>query len=604
MTSPSSIAGFLAKVYFLTKPYGRRKFASVFLIILAQGIFQVIGVTSIFPFLAMASNPSGFRESVVGELFLGFLPALTDRELLIWSGLFALAMLLASNLLMLAGEVTRTSYSHGFGHWLRLRLLGRIVQNPYGFFLQRNTGELLKKTIGDVMVFIQGVLAPLLEGLARLVTVTFLLLTLIIVDPLLALIAGGGFIAFYFSVFKVLAKRRKQTSDSLKLANRGAMKEAQQLLGGIKPVKVHCAEGIFLHKFGKHSHVQASLQKWVPIYQNSPRYLIEPLAFGGIVVLVLVFAVKGEDLTQMLPTLGIMAVAGYRLIPNFQLLYGSATGITLMMHSLEEVYEEFSSCGDEKAMRDLTASGNIQRLKWARSIRFEKVSFHYDSSRKPVLQNLTLEIKKNEFVAFAGRTGSGKSTLVDLLLGLHVPTGGSIRVDDLELGLDSLRNWRMGIGYVPQDIFLLDESVASNIAFGVKPDDIDLAQVKKVAEVAQIASFIENELPNGYQTQVGERGVRLSGGQRQRIGLARALYQKPDLLILDEATSALDNSTEAALMEAIGSLYGRITLIVIAHRLSTIQKADTIYQLLDGGLMQAESVDAIDLEGGPAGLTT
>jgi ABC-type multidrug transport system fused ATPase/permease subunit len=601
MKKLSSILTFLKKSYFLSRPYGLKRLAMVFMVMLGQGFFQVIGVTSIFPFLALASSPDLLRDSSIGARILSSLPPLSDNQLLVIAGCFATAMLLFSNAFMLAGEVIRVRYSQGFAHWLRLRLLRRMVTNPYAYFLRRNSGELLKKTVGDVTAYVSGVLSPLLEGLARLITVLFLLATLLLVDFKLALISAVGFGVFYFLFFYLLRSRRRATSAAMKMANRGAMREAQQLLGGIKPIKVHGAEAAFIERYAKHSFIQSTLFKWYPIYQNSPRYLIEPLAFGGVVILVVILAARGDDFISVLPTLGVMAIAGYRLIPNLQLLYGAATGISLMIHSLEEVYEEFAVAEEDSEVRDLPdPSANSAPLVWRDSVCFEKITFTYAGTSKAVLHNISLRIERQQFVAFIGQTGSGKSTLIDLLLGLHLPQSGKLLVDGNPLQPEQMRNWRAGIGYVPQEIFLLDDSITANIAFGVPDSAIDFEQVLRVAEVAQIRDFIETELPEGFATSVGERGVRLSGGQRQRIGLARALYRKPEMLVLDEATSALDNETEAALMQAIESLYGQITLVVIAHRLSTVERADRIFELSHGVVKREGTYKELELDKHPA----
>lgn len=526
-----------------------------------------------------------------------------DNQLLVLAGIFAIAMLLLSNILILGGEIVRARYSHGFGHWLRLRLLERMVTNPYSYSLLRNTGELLKKTVGDVMNYVQGVLAPLLEGIARLITAICLLLTLFLVDFSLAIIAAIFFGTFYILVFYLLRNRRRATSNAMKIANRGAMREAQQLLGGIKPIKVHGCEAAFLDRYGKHSFIQSTLFKWFPIYQNAPRYLVEPLAFGGVVALVVVLAARGENFSSLLPTLGVMALAGYRLIPNLQLLYGAATGISLMMHSLEEVYDEFIEAEKSVDRPDtIDFRKKVEPMDWSDSIRMEAISFAYSDAARPVLRDISLTIRKRQFVAFIGQTGSGKSTLIDLLLGLHWPQSGRLLIDERPLARDRVRNWRASIGYVPQEIFLLDDSVTANIAFGIDPGAIDEERVRRVAEVAQIREFIETELPEGFRTSVGERGVRLSGGQRQRIGLARALYRQPALLVLDEATSALDNATETALMEAIEGLYGQITLVVIAHRLTTIRQADRIHVLKQGRIDRQGTYAELDLGASGAGL--
>jgi ATP-binding cassette subfamily C protein len=573
------------KVYDLAKPYSRRKLALVFVVILMQGFLQVAGVTSIFPFLALASDPERFRESGLGRQIFSLLPGWTDRSLLIASGIVSVAVLLVSNVFLLVSGLVISRFSFGLGHWLRVRLISRMASNPYSYFLNRNTGELLKKTISDVNQFVNSILLPLLSSISTAVTVVLLLATLLWVEWRVALAAGLGLGAFYAVIYHLLGSRRNHHSNLIKAASRGSVREAQQLLGGIKPIKIHQCEETFIGRYSAHSATLADLMKWLPIYQNSPRYLIEPLAFGGIVLTVVVFAAGGRDFASILPKLGVMAFAGYRLLPNLQTLYGCLSSITMNRHAVEEVHEEFEESRALKhtVIRRKTAAVTVP-LQWQKSIRIEEMSFAYPGMTRPLFDQLNLEITKNQFVAFAGETGSGKSTFVDLLLGLHHADQGRFTIDGNPLGDETMGAWRASLGYVPQEIFLLDDSIEANIALGVRAENLDPARIREVARIAQIAAFIENELPDGYRTRVGERGVRLSGGQRQRIGLARALYHRPTTLVLDEATSALDNETETALMRAIESLHREMTLIVIAHRLSTIHKADRIFVLEKGRL--------------------
>lgn len=581
----------LGQVYDLARPYGRKKLAFVFGVVFLQGVFQVIGVTSIFPFLALASDPSQVRESGIGASVLAWLPEMSDRGLLIGAGLFSIAMLFLANGLLLLGEVVRLRYAEGLGHWLRQRLLTQMVTNPYGYFLQRNTGELLKKAVGDVQSMIRGVLLPALDSASRILTVLLLLITLLIIDPLIACAATLGLGGFYVAVFSILKHRRFHHSNRMKDANRGAMREAQQLLAGIKPVKVHQSEAAFLTRYRRHSAEQAVLRKWMPVYQNTPRYLIEPLAFGGMIAMVVVLTARGDNLTTLLPKLGVMALAAYRLLPNLQMVYASLSGISMNRHTVEEVHEEFYEA--TVLSTEIIGGSKPEPLAWSQALNVENLTFSYPGTATPLFSGLSLDIRKNQFVALVGCTGSGKSTLVDLLLGLHTPDEGTIRVDETVLNGETLSAWRASLGYVPQEIFLLDDTIAANIAFGVSANAINPKRVAEVAHIAQIAEFIETELPGGYQSRVGERGVRLSGGQRQRIGLARALYHNPSTLVLDEATSALDDTTESALMEAIEALHGEITLIVIAHRLSTIQRADRVFVLDHGQIVRSGTFEQV-----------
>jgi ATP-binding cassette subfamily C protein len=560
----------ISRVFFLARPYGSKKLAGVFAFSLAQGVFQVVGVSSIFPFLALASDPGRIRDSSAGIWVLDRLPAMTDAQLLMAAGIFALVMLFLSNAINLGAEINRAYYVRHFGHWLRVGLLQKIVSRPYGDFLQQNSGVLLKKVNNDVMQYTSFVLLPLLDSSARLITVVLLLATLLLIDPLVAIGAALVFGAFYLGVFRFLGKRRRVITDGVKIANRGIMREAQQLLGGIKPIKVHRAEEPFLQSFRVHSKSQAQLMAWMPLYANGPRYLIEPLAFGGVVVLVLVYAARGESFTSLLPTLGVMALAGYRLLPALQLLYSQATTLTTTRHALDEVFDEFAAEGlDKEIQKNSSRFSAPPPLEWQRAITLENLMFQYPGTRRPVIENLSLTIPKNSSVGIIGTTGSGKSTLVDLILGLHRPTSGQILIDSAPLTPENRRAWRGGIGYVPQDIFLIDDTLFANIAFGIQRENVDAERLREAAAAAQILNFIES-LPRQWESWVGERGVRLSGGQRQRIGLARALYHRPSLLILDEATSALDTETEAEVMKSINALNGSITILIIAHRVSTI----------------------------------
>ena len=572
----------VGKVYELARPYGRKKLAAVMAISLVQGLVQVLGVTSIFPFLALAADPGRLRNSNYGRKFLELLPPMDDGRLLL-AGVFAIAMLVLSNAVNFFAEYARNRYGYGFAHWLRTGLLRKIVAQPYGYFLQANSAVLIKKIGGDVMLYAQGVLLPLLDSFARAVSVLFLLAALFLVQPQIALACAVVLGGFYLAIFGFLKSWRRGVNDKFKSANRGLWVECRKLLDGIKPVKVHGVEEELLGHFSNYSASHARAAAQVPIAATAPRYLIEPAALGALVAVVLVYAARGMDFITILPNLGVMALAAYRLLPTFQLLYGQVTGLTANRHALEEVYEELRSA--ERAVGKEggeSGSGRFSRpipLIWDREIRLEEVCFAYPDAQRPVIDRFSLVIPKNSSLGIVGQTGCGKSTLVDLILGLHTPAAGQILVDGTPLGAGNLRAWRRGIGYVPQEIFLVDDTITANIAFGVPAGEVDEEAVREAAEAAQILSFVEKELPKGFGTVVGERGVRLSGGQRQRIGLARALYHKPELLILDEGTSALDSETEAEVMKTIKNLQGKITILIITHRLTAVEVCEKILSL-------------------------
>ena len=577
-----NVSDLIRRVLFLARPYGRAKLFFIFSLSLAQALFQVIGVTSIFPFLAIAADPDRIRRSHFGTRFLSLFPAMDNRQLLLVAGLIAVAGLLLSNAVNLLAEYARTRYTQSFGHWLRVRLLRQIASQPYIYFLQRNSGDLLKKIVGDVSNYTTGVLLPLLDTVARVLTAVLLLTTLFLVQPVIALSAAIVLGGFYMVIFRLLSRKRREVDDNLRISVGGFFREAHQMLGGIKPVKVHRAEEHFLARFAGHSAIVAQMGARVPIFANSVRYLVEPLAFGGLVVAVLLLAAKGRDFSDILPNLGVMAVAGYRLLPALQLLYSQLTQVSSMRHAVDEVYDEFAAA-ETDGLIALAATHNAmdgaEPFAWNDAITLREVGFHYPRAARAALDGISLTIPKNSSLGVIGPTGSGKSTLVDLLLGLYQPTSGEILIDGRPLTPALVPSWQATIGYVPQDIFLIDDSIAHNIAFGVPDNEIDRVRLREACAIAQVLDFIETEAPYGFDTYVGERGIRLSGGQRQRIGLARALYHCPSLLILDEATSALDMATEAKLLDALRSLAGKLTMVVAAHRLSTVSGCDQLIDL-------------------------
>lgn len=573
----SSFIRLLSRCYSLALPYGRLKLFALLGLILTNGLLQLIGVTSIFPFFALAADPERIRNSKFGSAFLDILPPMDNNQLLVVAGCFSILMLVIASVGSITSEAIRIRYAYGFGNWLRRRLFESYAARPYGFFLQRNTSELNQKLV-DIMTFINSVLLPIGEIITRIVMAVLLLGAVFLVQPLVALgaiILLGG---FYLAVFLFLRPRTRELGRALESHYIGLGKGTLQFLHGIKAILIHEKSRYFIDRAMEHSAQISRYQSLVPIYSNGPRYLIEPLAFGGLVAIVIVLALQGRPFTDILPNLSVMALAAYRLLPTLQLLYSQLVTVASNNYTLTNLENEMM--GIEKETETvLQVQKPLEPIAFDRELKLEGVTFRYPAGAPPILKDLSLTIHKNESVGIAGPSGSGKSTLVDLILGLHNPESGSIMIDDNLLTIKNVASWRRMMGYVPQDIYLIDDSVAANIAFGIPVDEIDSDKLVIAAKGAQILDFIEKELPEGFQTRVGDRGVRLSGGQRQRLGLARALYRNPQILILDEATSALDHATEAAVMETIHKLQGTLTIITIAHRLTTIERCDRIIQL-------------------------
>ena len=567
----------LARCTRLALPYGKLRLVAVVCMIFFNGLLQLVGVGSVFPFFALASDPNRIRNSRLGGWMLNFLPPMELNHLLILAGCFAILMLFVAGIGSVVSDCVRVLYSYGFSHWLKGRLLGSYAERPYSYFLRRNSA-LMNQRVNDITSFTYNVMLPLGEAFSRIVLIFLLLAGFFFVQPFAAIGAMVIFGGFYLFVFVVLRPRTRAVARGQQAHASGFSKSTLQFLHGIKPILIHGKESFFIKEALRHSAGMRHFQSQVPIFSNGPRYLIEPIAFGGLVAIVIALAMQGRPFSDILPNLSVMALVGYRLLPSMSLLYGQMVTIASHSYTLQQLEEEILEIEEE--ILEVEKSRKEQSpLSFTRDIRIEGVSFAYPGSTKNTLENFSLTVAKNESVGIAGASGSGKSTLVDLILGLHTPVAGEILVDGVPLSTGNIMSWRAMIGYVPQDIYLLDDTLEANIAFGIPSSEVDRNALESAARAAQILDFVKRDLPEGFGTVVGERGVRLSGGQRQRIGLARALYHSPQVLILDEATSALDLETEAAVIETINALQGKVTIITIAHRLSTLERCDKTIQL-------------------------
>lgn len=583
----------LARAYRLAAPYGRVRLLAVLSVTIINGLFQVIGVSSIFPFFALAADPARAQQAKIGRWAAEVLPPMSDQRLLVLTGTVAIFLLFAANGVALTSEALRVRYAHGFGHWLRSRLIREIGQRPYSYFLQRNSGAILQKLTDDVDTLVMAVMVPLLEVMARSVTFVLLILAVILIQPFAAFGATAVLVLFYGAVSLILRPRARRISIGLLKHNRGAMISAQQFLTGIKAILVSGRTDYFTRQFRDHALWISRLQPLVTLYGNSPRYLVEPIAFGGMAAIVVLMAWQGRPFTEILPDLAVLTLAAYKLLPTVQAIYVETSNVLTLGYTLDEVLDEMHSPAEPRPLQGegKEADAKKTQLRFAREISVDNLCFRYPGAAEPALTDISFRIQKNESVGVVGVTGSGKTTLVDLILGLHEPDSGTIVIDDVILTPDVLPRWRSKLGYVPQEIFLLDDTIAANIAFGVESGDVDMERVREAARTAQILDFSE-QLPNGFQTVVGERGMRLSGGQRQRIGLARALYEEPEFLILDEATSSLDTATEDAIMSTIQRLHGKLTILAIAHRTSTLSRCDRIFRIHSARLTE----EAIELQ--------
>jgi ABC-type multidrug transport system fused ATPase/permease subunit len=371
-------------------------------------------------------------------------------------------------------------------------------------------------------------------------------------------------------------------------------KIVNEAIGGIKDIKLFNNSCYYLKKFDKKNLKYANNLSVYMVISQVPRYILETIAFGGIILITLFFIITSNNTLEVIPILAMYAFAGYRLMPALQLVFSSLTSIKAMAGSLDILHNDL--CNLKLINHPLVKNkqqNNYLTIKLTDKLKLDNLTFAYPNTNNATLKNLTLSIPANSIIGFVGTTGSGKTTTVDLILGLFQPKNGQLLVDDVEINHNNLREWQNNLGYVPQHIYLTDDTIINNIAFGVSDEDINLDVVQKAAKIANIHNFIINELPKGYQTITGERGVRLSGGQRQRIGIARALYRDPQILIFDEATSALDGITETAIMDAIHNISSQKTIIIIAHRVTTLKECDMIHMMENGQIVASGSYNEL-----------
>jgi len=472
---------------------------------------------------------------------------------------------------------------------LSSELLRRYLARDYLWFVQQGTSEPGKNILAEVQQFTTRFLKPLLEMISNSLIAVFLLVLLTIVNWKVALIAGGVIAGAYGAIYMVLRRKLNTLGMQRFQSNNRRFKIVQEAFGAFKELKVREADDFFVGAYkppnARYSRTMALQQ----IIQSLPRNLLEIVVFGSMVLLVIYFLRTGGDIRQMIPVLSVYAFAGYRVLPALQRCFRALSSLRFTGHLVDVLYKDLNAYPepkwDEAAIKGKHEGRQQERLTFQREIRFKQVDFSYSRSIPPSLVNIDLVIPRGHMVALAGQTGSGKTTIANLLLGLFMPTCGSITIDGVPLDSATIGKWRRNIGYVPQDIFVADDSITRNIAFGIDDADIDTEAVSNAARMAQLDSFIDEELAQGYDTIVGEKGVRLSGGQRQRLGIARALYHNPTVLVFDEATSALDSRTESDLMQQIRSMVGLRTIVIIAHRLTTVETCDKIYVLERGRIV-------------------
>ena len=559
-----------------------RKLAFLILILsLITGLAQSASVVLVLPFINVVFNPSVIQDNEILKFVNDLFGLQRTLTFLIVLGSFIFVAVIGSNILMVITIYAKTRFVTMRNHHLSKKLLNKYLTSPYSFFLKRNSSELTKRVLDEVNQFTNIYLMAFMDVIIFGVTLIIIMITVLLIDFVASVTAIIVFGALYGLLIFQLRNKLKQKGKEAVETNRLRYLYTTESLASIKTTKVLGKEKYYIDEYDKASYLFARNNAYRAIIGALPRYVIEGVAFGGLMLFVVIQLALGRSLDSLIPIVGVLGLAGYRMLPALNQTFSALSNVIFSAPIVDKIYEEMLEESEFESLSDEI----LAPIKFSQGIALKNVSFSYDATQSFKLSKVSLEIKKNQVIGFIGETGSGKSTLIDILMGLLKPDEGLMLVDEEVINPENLRHYQRLIGYVPQDIYLSDASLEKNIAFGVKDTDIDHERIKKAAQVAAIDQFIENELDEGYQTFVGERGVRLSGGQRQRIGIARALYHQPEIIVFDEATSALDNATEKEVLKAIKNASKDRTVIMIAHRLNTLKDCDVIYKLDKGQIV-------------------
>ena len=561
---------------------GERK-SAVFLLgmILIMALIDMIGVASILPFMAVLTNPNIIEtNNFLNSMFEAskIFGIENNQEFLFVLGLLVFLLLITSLSVRAITTYVQFRFIEMLAYSMTKRLIEGYLHQPYSWFLSRHSADIGKNILSEVAAVIGSGIKPIIEIIAKSTVAITLTTLLFLANPKLTLIIvlllGGTYMLIFYFIRSYLRKigEKRLANNELRF------KSVIEAFGAAKEVKVGGLEKTYVERFSKPSYIFAKTQASSGVIAQLPRYILEAISFGGVLLIILYMMAQSGNFGTALPILSLYVFAGYRLMPALQQIYSCFTQLAFISPSIEKLHE------DIKSLKPFNRNQDQSALSFNKSITLKNVHYNYPNASRSALKDINLTIPIKSTVGLVGATGSGKTTTVDIILGLLEAQKGTLEIDGKIITQQNKRSWQKAIGYVPQHIYLTDDTISANIAFGVEIEDINQEAVEKASKIANLHEFIIDELPKKYQTTIGERGIRLSGGQRQRIGIARALYHNPKVLILDEATSALDNQTEKVVMDAVNNLSKDMTIILIAHRLSTVKKCDQIYLLKNGQL--------------------
>jgi ABC-type bacteriocin/lantibiotic exporter with double-glycine peptidase domain len=572
------------KLYHLLSTQERKKAGLLLIMIIIMSLLDMLGVASILPFMTVLANPGLIETNIVLNIMFKISSEFgveTNQEFLFTLGILVFILLIVSLAFKALTNYAQNLFVSMREHSIGKRLVEGYLHQPYSWFLNHHSADLGKTILSEVAQVVGNGLYPVIDVISKSIITIAIMTLLFFIDPKLTLVVCLSFGSTYLLTFYIVQKLLKQIGKDRLNNNQLRFLAVSEAFGATKEVKAGGLEEVFIKKFSDSTQIYARTNVLSQVIAILPRYIFEAVAFGGILLILLYTKAQTGDFINSLPIISLYAFAGYRLMPAFQQIYSALTQLAFVSPSIDKLNNDLKELKVHEKNQDQVD------IIFNKAIKLNKIYYNYPNTSRTSLNNVKLTIPARSTVGIIGQTGCGKTTMVDIILGLLEPMKGTLEVDEKIITRKNVRSWQRSIGYVPQSIFLSDDTVAANIAFGVDTKNIDLEAVKKASKIANLHEFVKDELPKQYQTKIGENGVRLSGGQRQRIGVARALYHNPKVLIFDEATSALDSQTEKLIMGAINNLKGDITIILIAHRLDSLKNCDNIY-LLDKGELKGQ----------------
>jgi len=565
------------KLSYLLDRREKNQVIGLFVLLLIGSCLEMLGVGFVVPFISLVNKQELIQEQPVLNGIYEFLGSPSQNRFLVILCLIYLVIYIGKNTYIAGMYYLQYRFIFNKQRKLADKLFQGYLGAPYTFHLQRNTAVLIRNLVQEINQLFMQVLVPLVMLITELTVLTGLVILLVTLRPIPSLVAATSLALAGIAFYRLFQKQLSQAGRTRQHHFGQVIQHINQGLGGVKETKILGRENFFLNHHSVHRTQFVKALQFVQTLQQLPRLYFETLAVFGLLTIVLITVLQGNATAEVLPTLSLFAAAAFRLMPSLNRVMNSLNKIRFGSPALDLISYEFNVLEEEKNL--LTAEQTVvPRLQDKLSL--EQVSYHYPNSEEQVLSNVSIEIPQGTSVGFVGSSGAGKTTLVDVILGLLTPTSGKVLVDGIDIQ-QGLRGWQNQIGYIPQSIYLCDDTLRGNIAFGIPEEETSEEQVWSAVQSAQLQELVER-LPQGLDTVVGERGVRLSGGQRQRVGIARALYHNPQVLVMDEATAALDNETEAGIMEAVEKLSGEKTLIMIAHRLTTVKNCDCLYLMERG----------------------